>query len=88
MENPTLGAHRVADELILTRVQVSSAGAGVWFRTSLRMFDRGFISIDDDYTLLSKRNAIPGSVLSLVNSDRRLRLPDQGIYYSHPRLVS
>ena len=48
------------------------------------MFDRGLISIDDDYRLLLKRNAIPGSVLSLVNDDRRLRLPDQGIYYPHP----
>ena len=51
------------------------------------MFDRGLISIDDDYSLLLKRNAIPGSVLSLVNDDRRLRLPDQGIYYPHPRFL-
>ena len=51
------------------------------------MFDRGLISIDDDYRLLLKRNAIPGSVLSLVNRDRRLRLPDQGIYHPHPRFL-
>ena len=51
------------------------------------MFDRGLISIDDDYSLLLKRNAIPGSVLSLVNDDRRLRLLDQGIYYPHPRFL-
>ena len=51
------------------------------------MFDRGLISIDDDYSLLLKRDAIPGSVISLVNSDRRLRLPDQGIYHPHPRFL-
>ena len=51
------------------------------------MFDRGLISIDDDYSLLLKRNAIPGSVLSLVNSDGRLRRPDQEIYHPHPRLL-
>ena len=51
------------------------------------MFDRGLISIDDDFGLLLKRNAIPGSVLSLVNRDRGLRLPDQEIYHPHPRFL-
>ena len=50
------------------------------------MFDRGLILIDD-YSLLLKRNAIPGSVESLVNGDRRLRLPDQRIYHPHPRFL-
>ena len=36
------------------------------------MFDRGLISIDDDYRLLFKRNAVPGNVHSLVNYARRL----------------
>ena len=48
------------------------------------MFDRGLISIDDDYGLLLKRDAIPGSVLSLVNSDGRLRVPDERIYHPPP----
>ena len=51
------------------------------------MFDRGLISIDDDYSLLFKRGAIPSNVLSLVNSDRRLRTPDQEIYHPHPRFL-
>ena len=51
------------------------------------MFDRGLISIDDDYSLLLKRGTIPGSVLSLVNSDRRLRVPDERIYHPHPRFL-
>ena len=51
------------------------------------MFDRGLISIDDDYSLLFKRNAVPGNVLSLVNRDKRLRLPEQRMYYPHPRFL-
>ena len=51
------------------------------------MFDRGLISIDDDYSLLFKRNAVPGNVLSLVNRDRRLRVPEQEIYRPHPRFL-
>ena len=51
------------------------------------MFDRGLISIDDDYSLLFKRNALPGNVLSLVNRDRRLRVPEQEIYWPHRRFL-
>ena len=59
----------------------------VGIRTFHWMFDRGLISIDNDYSLLLKRNAVPESVLSLVNSDQRLRLPDQRIYRPHPRFL-
>ena len=51
------------------------------------MFDRGLISIDDDYSLLFKRNAVPGNVLSLVNRDGRLRVPEQEIYQPHRRFL-
>ena len=51
------------------------------------MFDRGLISIDDDYSLLFKRNAVPGNALSLVNRDRRLRVPEQEIYRPHRRFL-
>ena len=51
------------------------------------MFDRGLVSIDDDYSLLLKRDSIPDCVLSLVNADRRLRLPTQAIHHSHPRYL-
>ena len=47
------------------------------------MFDRGLISIDDDYTLLFKKNAIPDHALSWVNPDRRLRKPKEEIYLPH-----
>ena len=51
------------------------------------MFDRGLISIDDHYSLHFKRNAVPGNVLSLVNRDRRLRVPKQEIYRPHRRFL-
>jgi len=52
-----------------------------------RMFDRGLISVDDDYSLLFKRNAVPGNVLSLVNPDGRLRMPEQKIHRPHRRFL-
>ena len=51
------------------------------------MFDRGLVSIDDDFSLLFKRNAVPGNVLSLVNRDRLLRVPEQEIYRPHRRFL-
>ena len=51
------------------------------------MFDRGLISIDDDYSLLFKRNAVPGNVLSLVNPNGQLRVPEHEIYRPHRRFL-
>ena len=51
------------------------------------MFDRGLVSIDDDYSLLFKRNSVPSNVLALVDRDRQLRLPEQRMYYPHPRFL-
>ena len=39
------------------------------------MFDRGLVSVDDDYSLLLAENSIPTTVLRLFNDDRRLLLP-------------
>ena len=51
------------------------------------MFDRGLISIDDDYTLLLKPAAIPESARRLINPERRLRLPAQPRDYPHRRFL-
>ena len=51
------------------------------------MFDRGLISIDDDYGLLLRSDAIPSGVLGLVNRDRRLRVPEERIYWPHRRFL-
>ncbi len=39
------------------------------------MFDRGLVSIDDDYSLLVARDKIPDTIDRMLNADRRLRLP-------------
>lgn len=51
------------------------------------MFDRGLVSIDDDFSLLFRKNAVPGNVLSMVNRDGRLRVPEQEIYRPHRRFL-
>lgn len=40
------------------------------------MFDRGLVSVEDDYSLLLVEKAIPTNVLRLFNDDRRLLLPN------------
>ena len=47
------------------------------------MFDRGLISINDDYTLLLKKAFMSDSALKLINPQRRLRLPMQRRNYPH-----
>ena len=51
------------------------------------MFDRGLISVADDYTLLLKPAAIPESARRLINPERRLRLPAQRRDYPHRRFL-
>ena len=51
------------------------------------MFDRGLVSIDNDYGLLLKKDAIPSSVLGLANCDGQLRRPKQRIYWPHRRFL-
>lgn len=51
------------------------------------MFDRGLVSIDDDYSLLLKKAAIPDSVLKLINPRCQLRLPAQRRNYPHRRFL-
>lgn len=39
------------------------------------MFDRGLISIDDDFSILIAKDRLPDTALRLLNEDRRLILP-------------
>lgn len=41
------------------------------------MFDRGLLSIEDDYTLLIAKSSVPDTVERLLNSNQRLRMPDR-----------
>jgi putative restriction endonuclease len=39
------------------------------------MFDRGLLSLDDDYNILLAKGKVPDTVQRLINPDRRLNLP-------------
>lgn len=41
------------------------------------MFDRGLISVDDDYSLLIASSSIPDTVTRLINQERRLLVPSR-----------
>ncbi len=51
------------------------------------MFDRGLISIDDDYTLLVKKGSIPDSMLAMFRPDRRLCVPLSTTVAPHPEYL-
>ncbi len=51
------------------------------------MFDRGLISIDDDFSLLFDQKSMPDNVLRLINRDRRLKLPELRQHYPHRQFL-
>ncbi len=56
-------------------------------QTAHWMFDRGLISIADDYTLLLREGAIPGDFLHIINEDQRLKVPDMPLHRPHPNFL-
>lgn len=51
------------------------------------MFDRGLISVDDDYSILIARANIPDPLVSIFNSDRHLSVPANSIHTPHPQFL-
>lgn len=51
------------------------------------MFDRGLISIDDDFSLLTADNSLPDPVARLVNPGSKLRLPLRTEHRPHPQFL-
>ncbi len=51
------------------------------------MFDRGLISLDEDYSMLIAENRIPDAISSMFNSDRQLHVPASRIQSPHPQFV-
>ena len=51
------------------------------------MFDRGLISVDDDYTVLTAGQSVPDTVLRLMDSERKLRLPARYEDRPHPQFL-
>ena len=52
------------------------------------MFDRGLISIADDYSLLLREEAIPGHFFRIINEDRHLKVPESPSLRPHPTFLS
>ncbi|MBZ8133089.1 restriction endonuclease [Afifella sp. IM 167] len=51
------------------------------------MFDRGLISVDDDYSLLVAESSVPESVARMLTPDRRLLLPERPDLRPHPQFL-
>jgi putative restriction endonuclease len=51
------------------------------------MFDRGLLSLGDDYTILTASEKVPDMIHRLVNPDRKLRIPDQPEFRPHPQFL-
>lgn len=52
------------------------------------MFDRGLISIDDDYSLLLANNRLPDAVDRLLDGNRKLLLPQRPEMRPHPQFLT
>lgn len=51
------------------------------------MFDRGLVSIDEDFGLLVAQDRLPDAATRLLNPDRRLRLPLRMDMAPHPQFL-
>ena len=51
------------------------------------MFDRGLISIGDDYSILMAKGHVPEPVRWLINPDFRLKLPVRTEFHPHPNFL-
>lgn len=52
------------------------------------MFDRGLVSIDDDYTILIAKDRLPDAALRLLNKNQRLLLPAREDLRPHKTFLS
>ncbi|OHC74897.1 MAG: restriction endonuclease [Rhodospirillales bacterium RIFCSPLOWO2_02_FULL_58_16] len=51
------------------------------------MFDRGLISINDDYRIIVNRDNVPDAVSRMINADGHLRLPSSPDLRPHPQFL-
>ncbi|MGV1100478.1 HNH endonuclease [Thiovibrio sp. JS02] len=47
------------------------------------MFDRGLVSVDDDFSILIAKKSLPDTALRILNEDRRLILPQKADMWPH-----
>jgi putative restriction endonuclease len=53
-------------------------------RTMHWLFDRGLVSAQDDFTILTAKKLIPDFVMRMLNPDGRLIVPDEPVLWPHP----
>jgi putative restriction endonuclease len=51
------------------------------------MFDKGLITIDDDYSIIVAKNRLPDTALKLINPNEKIELPNQLDLRPHPRYL-
>ena len=51
------------------------------------MFDRGLISVDDDYAILTAKDRVPDTVGRLINTEGHLLLPPRPDLMPHPQFL-
>jgi len=51
------------------------------------MFDRGLVSLDDDYAILTAKDRVPDTIQRLIVPDQRLRLPESLDLRPHPQFL-
>ena len=48
------------------------------------MFDRGLVSVDNDFSILVAANRLPDAVTRLLREDRKLNIPQRPDMRPHP----
>lgn len=56
-------------------------------RTVHWMFDRGILSIDDDFKLLTAEKLIPEQMRNLITTDSLIMVPDESKFQPHPQFL-
>lgn len=51
------------------------------------MFDRGLVSVNDDFTILTAEGRLPDAAARLFLPDRRIRAPDRPEWRPHPQFL-
>ena len=56
-------------------------------RTMHWMFDRGVISLSDDYDIMLAKNRVPDEIKQLMQPGGKIILPADSRYYPHPQFL-
>ncbi len=63
-------------------------GNGIALSSTMHwMFDRGLISVDEDFTILKAKKGLPEQVEGIFNASGKLRLPIDATFRPHPKFL-